>query len=112
MKKLTLLQLGIGLFGSLFILIFNTPQNAGSFLSGAMLITLNMYLLEWSWGRILKKKLIAMGFLIIVFKYALLAGLVYLLTKFHMVNLVWMVAGLSTLVLTGLLGAFIYRVKD
>jgi hypothetical protein len=111
MKYLILLQIAVSLFGALFVLIFNTPQNAGSFLSGAMLIALNMYLLDLSWGQVLKKKLVAMSFLIIVFKYALLTGLVYLLAHSRMINLVWMVAGLSSLVLTGLLGAFIHRLK-
>lgn len=72
-------------------------QNGLSYLFGAGLVLFNAALLGTLWDRLLKKKLVALGLFIIVFKYAILAAIIYWILHISWVSILWFVAGISSL---------------
>ena len=72
------------LFSALFIggaLLFASPHHAISVALGCAVIGFNLPLVFWSWSRIFNKKSVALAAVIIVFKYAILGVIIYLVTS-------------------------------
>lgn len=61
--------------------LFNAEHNLLSLMLGCGVIGLNLPLVFWSWGRIFRKKSIALAGSVIVFKYAILGVIIYLVTS-------------------------------
>lgn len=102
MKAILSIQAILILTGSLLVLFFSAWQSALSFAAGSGLVLVNLLLLTYLWTAMLNKKLIALSLVIIVFKYALLAGLIYWIAKEGLLDLQWLSLGLATLVITSL----------
>lgn len=82
-----------------------------SFALGASLQWLNVLILSIVWAQILKKKLIALYGLIIVFKYAILGVIIYRIFQLPWISIGYFVAGLSTLVVA-VLSFAIFRKEE
>lgn len=103
MKAIIYIQASLIILGSLLVLFLKAWQPALSFGAGSSLVLVNLLLLTYLWTAMLNKKLIALSLLIIVFKYALLAGLIYWIAKQGLLDLFWLSIGLATLVITSVI---------
>jgi len=69
-----------------------------SVLSGALVSSLNLAFLVFTWPAILRKKQVALGTLSIVFKFALLVGILYFVSRSGVISLGWFSIGLGTVI--------------
>ena len=69
-----------------------------SVLSGALASALNLIFLVVSWPLILQKKQVALGMMGIVFKFALLVGILYFVAESKIISLGWFAIGLGTVI--------------
>ena len=109
MKRFFVVQLGIMITGTATLFVFGAAQQAASFMMGAALVLANIALLTWAWDRILQKKQIALATSIIVFKYGILAVILYKILQHPTTNIVWFSVGLSSLLVTAFIGGVICR---
>lgn len=100
MKKTLLLQLGIVIFGTISAYFLSSNSAAVSFFIGSGVVLANYLLLMWSWTQIIYKKSIAMGFFVIVFKYAILAAVIYSAHKSGLIHQLALVCGLATILVS------------
>lgn len=78
-KQLILAHLLLTIFGAIpWFLGGDAWQNSLSWIVGAMVVNVNLVAISWAWNLVLEKKLIALAVSIIVIKYALIAGLLYI----------------------------------
>jgi hypothetical protein len=98
MTFLLLFHSGLMIAGSFAIWFFSGPHSALSFAAGAGLILFNLIGLVLFWPRILAKKQVALSISGIVFKFAILVGILYVLVDGKRVSLVWLAAGISLVV--------------
>jgi Zn-dependent protease with chaperone function len=73
-------------------------QAAQSTFAGAMFTLLNLGFLVVTWPRILAKKQVALAVAAIVFKFALLGGILYLVTASRSISLGWFAVGFGLVV--------------
>jgi hypothetical protein len=111
LKLLAAIQLVLGLVASLLGFFFGGFQLAASIGIGAGLMLFNLIGLGWSWQRLMAKKSIAWTLLIIVIKYAVLLGSIFLLAREPWFSSLGAGLGISSFVLAALLMALIFR-KD
>lgn len=100
MKKALTLQTVLVIFGTAIAYFLGSKEMALSYLIGAATILMNYVLLMWSWTQIIYKKSIAMGFFVIVFKYAILAAVVYSAHQAGLIHQIALVAGLGTILIS------------
>jgi hypothetical protein len=105
-KKLSLIQAAI-IFVGTFILLFFEAERAAvlSYFVGTTIVLLNYLFLAFLWKCITEKKLIALGLIGIVLKYALLVVALVALSNF--LRLEWVLIGLSSLILSSVSTALI-----
>ena len=84
----------------------SAPHHAWGAAFGGLLMTLNLGVLVWAWKRIIFKKSIALAVPAIVFKYAILAGIIYLVLQSPRISNFGFAIGLVTVVPTMTLFAF------
>lgn len=106
-KQLGFLQLGIGMVLALVAGWIGGIQLAASTVVGVFLMVLNVTVLGWSWQRLLEKKSIAWTVLVIVIKYAVLLGSIYILGKTQWFSVLGAGIGVASLVLAALVFAAI-----
>ena len=92
-----MVQFGVVLACSVGLLWISSHQ-VPSFLAGGALSAINFALLAWLWKRILDKKPVATSSIIIVTKYAILGGLLYVFVRKWNLQIIPLLVGLSTLV--------------
>lgn len=109
MKLLLKLQALITISISLFAYFIAGWGAATSVFIGCVITVLNIVSMGFMARALLQKKSIALAFVIIVLKYPLLIGLLYRLIKDRRVDTTWLLVGLGTLLITGLLAAFIQQ---
>ena len=107
MRNLLITQLSITLIPSIIIYGLMGSQPAKSYLYGSGLILLNLCAKKWLWSRIVKKKLIALTAIVIVIKYAIFGGIIYYLLKDQQTQVIWLLGGLSTLLISTLVLALV-----
>lgn len=95
MPKILILTIIVGLISAATIAQLEGESAAASFSAGFYFLTLNLIILTLSWWLILRKKLIAISFPIIVFKYALLAAILYPLLRIINLDRLWLIAGFA-----------------
>ncbi|MGE3758307.1 MAG: hypothetical protein AB7H97_11155, partial [Pseudobdellovibrionaceae bacterium] len=83
---------------------FLSTRAAISFAMGFFLMTISVGVLYWMMKRLLEKKAVAVGLLIIVFKYAIWFLVLYFLSRGIGLDLLWIMAGIL-ISLAGLVGA-------
>lgn len=79
------------------------PHNVLSAALGCGLIAVNLPAVIWSWSRIFQKKSIALAVSVIVFKYAILGVIIYLVTSRPELDGMSFLIGLTSIVPTMLI---------
>lgn len=102
MKKIIAFQAGFTLVVSAAIALLLTPQSGASFLAGGLLIVGELASLVVVAQSLIRKKSIALTFVIIVLKYPLLAGVIYYLTRSSFLEPAWFLIGIGSLIVTAL----------
>lgn len=102
MKKILAFQAGFTLVVSAAIALFMGPQSGASFLAGGLLIVAELASLIVIAQSLIRKKSIALTFVIIVLKYPLLAGVIYYLTRSSFLEPAWFLIGIGSLIVTAL----------
>jgi hypothetical protein len=77
-----------------------------SFGIGSLLMGMNFVFLHFAWKRILQKKRVALSASVIVFKYATLGFIIYLVSSHNLLNIGWFLVGVGTVVPTAIATAF------
>lgn len=103
-KRALLLQAGLLLAAAIGVATFLSTRAAISFAMGFFLMTISVGVLYWMMKRLLEKKAVAVGLLIIVFKYAIWFLVLYFLSRGIGLDLLWIMAGIL-ISLAGLVGA-------
>ncbi|RYZ88882.1 MAG: hypothetical protein EOP06_10195 [Proteobacteria bacterium] len=103
MKRIIVYQLSILAIATALMFIFGARHAVQSYLSGGLLITGNFILLGLGWKMVFSKKLIALSVLIIVFKYAILGVIIYLLVKQSWLLPFWFAAGITSIMMAALI---------
>ncbi|MEK2643670.1 hypothetical protein [Bdellovibrio sp. BCCA] len=108
MKIVLTVQALTTLLGGLLLAYFYAPQQAFSFVAGALTILSSFFLLGIGFGWIFQKKLIALSIGIIVFKYAILGIIIFTLVKLSWFNPLWFALGVASFILS----AIVYALKE
>ena len=109
MIKILKLQALITISISLFAYFVSGRSAALSVFIGCVISALNLVSMGFIATAILKKKSIAQAFLVVVFKYPLLIGILYKLIKERIVDANWLLLGLGTLLVTGVFAAILHK---
>lgn len=98
-------------FQCVFVLIaclalgyWGSTQWAISFLMGFLLMAISVGILYWMMKRLVEKKAVAVGLMVVVFKYAIWFLLLYFLSKSRGYDVFWVMAGILSSLL-GFVGA-------
>lgn len=98
MKELLLKSLVIhGTCMAVLVLLAATLGSTHQIISallGSSLVGLNLFILAWGWHRIFFKKRVALAASVIVFKYAILVGIIYYVVTGQKADLIWFTGGL------------------
>ena len=105
MKGLLLIQFLAILLGSLLLGIFLDHNSGYSFAIGGIIVLSNISVIWLCWTYLIPKKLIAVAILIIVFKYAILAIILYKVLHLSWVQPLWLGLGFGTLMLAAVISA-------
>jgi phosphoglycerol transferase MdoB-like AlkP superfamily enzyme len=100
-----------GIFSSSLFLL-GLQKEMSSLLVASFIVGLNLVLLIWGWRRIFLKKSIALAVSAIVFKYAILGVLIYLILTRMQINPLAFIVGLSTMIPTTLAYAYSARRRE
>lgn len=98
MKFLVAFHISAGVLGAIALCYFATFREAESFAVGAMVSALNLVTLVYSWPRILAKKQVALSVGVIVFKFAILGWIIYVVATSQVFHLGWVAAGLALVI--------------
>lgn len=82
---------------------------ANSYFSGGLVILLNAWLLTLGWRLIFSKKSVGLSVFLIVFKYAILAVIIYFISKENWVDMFSFSMGLITITISALGYALVFR---
>jgi len=112
LRPLIFTQLTTTLFSSALLAVLAGPQLGASFALGSIIIMVSLLGISWAWWRILEQKRIAWTVLIIVIKYAVLLGAIFVLSRQP-----WFVAegvglGIASLAFSALVMALFTREKE
>jgi hypothetical protein len=99
-QKLASIEFVVILVGCVVLFSMDATHKLTSFFVGSAVSSANVIFLAYSWHLIFKKKLIALSVMTIVIKYLLLITMLYYLVVHKVFDLVWLVVGISTIVLT------------
>ena len=100
MKMVFLAQFILLLAGTSVLALLVGWREASSYGSGAVMMGLNLGILAWLWGRIVKKKQIALALVVIVFKYAILGLILYKILSSPWLEPIWFCVGIGTLMVS------------
>ncbi len=112
LKILSLIHIGVA---AAITLIISTVWNislGASFALGALVMIANVLLLAWSWWRLFAKKSIAWTSSIIVIKYAVLLGSIFLLTRMSWFSSMAAGLGVASFVIAALALAVIVQKEE
>lgn len=107
MQLYLLIHLSLVLFPFALLLLTLGNSSALSYLFGGLLTLANTLTLFTTISLIIKKKLVALNVLIIVFKYAILAGFIYYVVNLSWLSIVWLSVGVSSLLPAVVILAFL-----
>ncbi len=106
MSFLLYFQLALSVVGATLVAVFQGPTAAFSFAGGAAVTLFNFAVLVFGWPRMLAQKQVARAVLVIVFKFAILGWILYLVAHSQTVSLGWFALGLATVIPSVLVTAF------
>lgn len=82
LKQIILGHLALIVFGAVLWVPFGEGwQNALSWVIGGAVVNANLMAISWAWKQILEKKLVALAVSLIVFKYAFIAGMLFVVVE-------------------------------
>lgn len=112
MIRLTLYHFAILTILTVFVWMYGPQYAALSFFIGGYLI--GLVLILWAIGMtlIIQKKFVAPAIFVIVFKYAISGIIIYWVVRKAWLQPLWLALGVSTLVLSALLYAFLTAIKE
>jgi hypothetical protein len=96
-QALFLAVIGLGLY------FYGARQEALSFIVGGFIVTGNFILLGTGWNMVFNKKLVALSVLIIVFKYAILGVIIYVVVKQIWLLPIWFAGGIASMMMASLM---------
>lgn len=106
MTFLLYFQGALAVLGTVLMAILVGSGPALSFAGGAALTLFNFVVLVFGWPRILAQKQVARAVVVIVFKFAILGWILYLVAHSPAVHIGWFALGLATVVPSVLVTAF------
>ena len=106
MSFLLYFQLALSVAGTVLIAILHGPNAAVSFAGGAGVTLFNFAVLVFGWPRMLAQKQVARAVLVIVFKFAILGWILYLVAHSQTISLGWFALGIATVIPSVLATAF------
>lgn len=106
MKFLIYFELVLGVVGTSLAFFLVAPTAGISFAAGAAVTLFNFAVLVFGWPRILAKKQVAPATAAIVFKFAILGWILYLVAHSPAINLAWFAMGLATVIPSVIVTAF------
>ena len=112
MTILLKIQVGFAVFGALLVAFFAGQPALWSFAGGAAVTLFNFAVLVYVWPVILAKKQVAPGIGVIIFKFAILGWILYLVAHSQTVRLGWFACGLATVLPSVLVTAFMSDFSD
>jgi hypothetical protein len=107
-KKVILIQIPIILIGGMIAALIDTERGGLSYLFGASVVLINLLLHSFVWTQMFRKKLVALGMFIIVFKYAILGAIIYTILRLPWMDsrgTLWFCAGVGSLMLSAVIFA-------
>jgi hypothetical protein len=96
MKILVYFQLALTVFGFALLSLLVTPVAGVSFAGGAAVTLFNFVVLVFAWPRILAQKQVALALFTIIFKFAILGLILYLVARSPSLQAGWFAFGLAT----------------
>ena len=99
----------LGVFAAALTYFFAGPQAALSLGVGAVVMFANLIVLGVTWQNILAKKLVALSVGVIVFKFAILIWIIYIVATSERLYHGWFAGGLALIVVSSLATALKYR---
>jgi hypothetical protein len=102
MRTFFLIQVILTAVGGLFLTALLNWHAAASFTIGGLIVLGNVSVFAWVWRRVVQKKLVALSVALIVFKYAILGAILYLVLKTAWVQPLWFCIGLGTLLVAAI----------
>jgi hypothetical protein len=103
MKRVLLFQLLVLTVGTLALYFYGARQEALSFVVAGFIVTGNFILLGLGWKLVFNKKLVALSVLIIVFKYAILGVIIYVIVKQNWLLPIWFAGGVASMMMASLI---------
>ncbi len=104
MNSLVAIHILVSIVAIICVAVFNDQLSALSVAAGTGASLLNLLGLSIAWPRILAKKQVALAISVIVFKFAILVWILYVVANGKYLNLGWFSAGLG-LVIISVIGA-------
>jgi hypothetical protein len=117
MKRVLLFQGLLLAIGAVALYWCGPQQAAASYILGGFIVGGNFILLGSAWKMIFNKKQVALSVLIIVFKYAILGVIIYVLVNQKWLSPFWFAAGIASMMMASLvygltLGLFENETKE
>lgn len=107
MMFLVYFQLVLALFTTVAVYAYTGNMASGlSALGGAAVTLFNLYVLVFVWPKILNNKKVALAVATIVFKFAILGLILYIVTHTPSIQLGWFALGLATVLPSVLVTAY------
>jgi hypothetical protein len=102
MKRVLIFQALILAAGTILLYCYGPQQAAPSYIVGGFIVGGNFILLGNAWKMIFNKKQVALSVLIIVFKYAILGVIIYVLVNQKWLSPFWFSAGIASMMVASL----------
>jgi hypothetical protein len=102
MKRVLISQVLVAALGYVSLLLFAAPNHANSYLCGSLTILLSFSVMGLGYGLIFRKKLVALGGSLIVFKYAILGIIIFTLVKLDWFSSIWFAMGVASFILSAI----------
>lgn len=103
MKRVLIFQVLLLALVGLGLHFYGARQEALSFIVGGFIVTGNFILLGTGWKMVFNKKLVALSVLIIVFKYAILGVIIYVVVKQNWLLPIWFAGGIASMMIASLI---------
>lgn len=103
MKRVLIFQALVLAVVTLALYLYGARQEALSYIVGGFIVTGNFILLGLGWKMVFNKKLVALSVLIIVFKYAILGVIIYVVVKQNWLLPFWFAGGVASMMVASLM---------
>ncbi|WP_413559210.1 hypothetical protein [Bdellovibrio sp. HCB209] len=102
MNRVLISQVLITVIGYFACLFFAAPNHANSYLWGSLTILISFALMGLGYGLVFRKKLVALGISLIVFKYAILGIIIFTLVKLDWFSSIAFAMGVASFIVSAI----------